>query len=338
MLSRPLIISYACKTWHNASRTPTSSVVKSCRRHYSVLAPIHDTLVTFHNVTGLAWWLAIPVSTILLSLGTLPIAIRSRRQQIKIAALQPILDARSKGIAAQVRTQCPDLTDVNSFGRECARRKREARRTLHRKHHVSLSSILAIPALKIPLWLSFSMALRSMAGASIPFFTPLQFEESMRSEGIFWFNDLSTFDSLLIIPVTFGLLNLINIELSAHGRGVGEGSIRVVLTNVMRGASVAFIAVAAQMPVAVCLYWTTSVLCTLLQNVWLNHKFPSALSTTHKVQLDEADKVQVLSSSNALEVETQSGLHETSHAMEKVQLNNKKDKELPRTTKEKSVY
>ena len=238
----------------------------TCRSHRSALTPIHDSLVAFHELSGLQWYACIPAATACLSLLTLPIAIRSRRQQLRLAALQPILRARSLDLAKRVN----NATGVVEFNQRLKALQKKDKKEVYARHGVSVSSILALPLLKLPIWIAFSMTLRSMSGASTILFTPLPLEQSFTYEGISWIHDLTAYDSLLALPVLFGVLNLVNVELNAFQRD----KIGSILTNMMRAVSVAIIPIAAQMPAAVCLYWTTSVICTILQNVYINVKLP----------------------------------------------------------------
>ncbi|CCG82950.1 protein of unknown function [Taphrina deformans PYCC 5710] len=258
---------------------------KSSRARFSALAAVHECLVTIHDVTHLPWYLVIPLSTFTLSLVTLPIAIRSRKNQLKIAALQPILGAQ----VGSLRTRLRRTSTPAGFSRDVSVASRALRRSLYRRHGVDLLSVLAVPALRFPLWLALSLAIRSMAGRGVPFVRPLAVEESFRVEGVAWMGDLTEVDTMLLLPVTFGLLSLINVEVmggssggggGAAAAGTGKGRLRVTVERGMRLFSVLMIPVAAQMPAALCLYWVSSAASTLGVNVWLNHRFPTTTTTT----------------------------------------------------------
>lgn len=258
------------------------------RTRFSTLTLVHDALLGFHEATHLAWWATIPLSTLAISCITLPIAVRSRKQQQTILALQPILDARKEIIASQVRGSRAGQT-MRSSQRQFLLAYRRERVALHRRHGVSTISLLAPLALKLPIWLTFSLALRSMSGTPIPaFFGSAGLEQGFLTGGIAWIYDLTAPDSALLLPVLFGMLNLINIEVNSLRRLLEtdqtESPIRILLERTMRILSIAFIPLAAQMPAAVCLYWATSASVTLLQNIWLNKVFPNRVESYHQTK------------------------------------------------------
>ena len=107
----------------------------------------------------------------------------------------------------------------------------------------------------------------------IPLMEGVPGEEAFKTEGVLWMHDLSRPDRMLCLPVIFGLANLLNVELnSTKGRSV----LSTVLSNLGRGMAIMFIPIAAQMPAALCLYWTTSALFTLMQNIVLYRIWPQA--------------------------------------------------------------
>ncbi len=203
---------------------------------------VYDALQALHSVSGTPWSLTIPLATISLSLLTFPIARRSRTNALKITALKPIVDAQIPGLAQQVR-QNASPTHFDRLLQQSIRVKRTA---LHRKHGVSLRYILALPAMKLPLWLAFSFTLRAMAGAPISFFEAVPFEHLFHTEGFGIISDLTLPDRSLVLPVLFGVVNLANVEINCHGRIVGR--IGKILENVLRFVSIAFIPIACQMP------------------------------------------------------------------------------------------
>jgi inner membrane protein COX18 len=199
---------------------------------------------------------------------TLPIAIRSRRNAIKLAALRPIIQAEQAVLAKRARARA---SDARSFQAELRALQRAFRQSLHRRHGVHLAAILALPALKVPLWLCFSFTLRSMAGMDIPLMDGVPTEEAFKTEGALWMYDLTRPDAYLCLPVVFGLANLLNVELNSNKAG---SVLNTVLSNLGRGMAIVFIPIAAQMPAALCLYWTTSALFTLAQNLIIHRIWP----------------------------------------------------------------
>ncbi|ORY77829.1 membrane insertase OXA1/ALB3/YidC [Protomyces lactucae-debilis] len=255
---RPAV--YTCRCHRRAFHATRSAT--------SPLDVAHVALQTVHAATGASWAATIPLVTLGISVLTIPIAVRSRRNQIRLAALRPLVQAQQATLAKQARATA---IDTRSFQRELKRLQRDFRRTLHKRHGVNLLSILALPALKIPLWLCFSFTLRSMAGMDIPFLEGVETEEGFKVEGLLWMQDLTRPDMMLSLPVLFGLANLLNVELNS---AKGASLLGRVLGNIGRCLAIVFIPIAAQMPAALCLYWTTSAVFTLAQNLVLNQIWP----------------------------------------------------------------
>lgn len=247
------------------------------RRHYGVLDASRDALCAMHDVSHLPWAATIPLATALFSLATLPLAIRSRKAQITIAALQPLIDAETPIIARQLRKEKPDLAPAEA-DRELKQRINTYRRALRGRHGVGLGQVLALPAAKLPLWLLLSFTLRDMAGAALPSWLigegDRNIEQGFATEGFAHIADLTAPDPLVALPVLIGVLNLVNVEVSAAARsraqpGAGLRVVKVV-ENMLRIVAMVFIPVAAQMPAAVCLYWTSSATLALAQNLALD--------------------------------------------------------------------
>nr|CAD7263683.1 unnamed protein product [Timema shepardi] len=87
--------------------------------------------------------------------------------------------------------------------------------------------------------------------------------------GALWFPNLTIPDASLILPVTMGLVNLAIVEVQTLSRLKKPTKFQRYATNLFRGLSVAMIPIAAGVPSCLCLYWTTSSIYGLGQNLLL---------------------------------------------------------------------
>lgn len=69
----------------------------------------------------------------------------------------------------------------------------------------------------------------------------------MASEGLAWFSNLLLPESTWILPISFGLCNLLNIEMNAAGRQA-PGRIQAVMKKCFITLSIVMVPVASQIP------------------------------------------------------------------------------------------
>ncbi|XP_063217023.1 cytochrome c oxidase assembly protein COX18, mitochondrial isoform X2 [Bacillus rossius redtenbacheri] len=123
---------------------------------------------------------------------------------------------------------------------------------------------------QISVWIIYSTALRNMV-----YMLPdkdvaaamLNLELSVG--GTLWFPNLTMVDSSLILPVTFGLVNLIIIELQERSRVKKTTKFQKYVTNFFRVLSVVMVPIAAGVPSCLCLYWVTSSVTGLAHNLMM---------------------------------------------------------------------
>jgi inner membrane protein COX18 len=91
--------------------------------------------------------------------------------------------------------------------------------------------------------------------------------ETLSSGGFAWVTDLTARDPTMIFPIAIGMSNFLNVELNSMNARGNQSFRQKTLQNVFRGISFAIIPIAAQAPMALCLYWTSSSLYSVAQNV-----------------------------------------------------------------------
>lgn len=93
--------------------------------------------------------------------------------------------------------------------------------------------------------------------------------EALAEGGVLWFADLTMADGTLVLPWLLGLANLANIELNVLRHAAQATDRQRLVTNFFRFLALLMIPVASNVPAGLCLYWTTSSLYGLGQNIAL---------------------------------------------------------------------
>lgn len=165
-----------------------------------------------------------------------------------------------------------------------AKETRKRQKKLFKDHGVQLYKNFFLPAAQIPLWICMSMTFRNLSGwstwdslANKPL-DPLLYEE-----GALWFTDLTSLDPLHIFPIAIGIVAILNVEwtlktfllMKAPGRKRAfRPTIFDSLGNLSRMGVVFLMAISLHAPTALTLYWLSSQVFSLVQNVVLDLVFP----------------------------------------------------------------
>ncbi|XP_044220658.1 cytochrome c oxidase assembly protein COX18, mitochondrial isoform X1 [Thunnus albacares] len=258
-------------------------------------APVHlaeDFLVHLQQVSGLPWWLSIAVGTLSVrTLITLPLAAYQMVIISKVEVLQAEISELAKRLRYEVSVRARERgwTDKQSrFQFQKNLRRIVSQLYIRDNCHPVKASLLVW--VQLPLWISFSLALRNLSldqsgefgsvwesgsvqsrtQISCPnsklFVTALQSE--LAAGGALWFPDLTVPDSTWILPVCLGLTNLLIVEVFSLQR-VNPSRFQNVMTNCIRGFSVLMIPIAASVPSSMALYWFTSSLVGFGHNLLL---------------------------------------------------------------------
>lgn len=268
-------------------------------------------LEAVHASTGLQWWALIPLTTFTLrSVWTLPLAILQRRRIRKQLRLRPIVSAMSPilkhNLAKQVNkakaeaatmatsekvnpksTYVPNNPLVNINYEEMlvltAKEVRKRQKKLFKDNGVPVWKNFILPAFQVPLWVAMSLTMRDLSGWSTWFSAvnkPL--DQSLYSEGALWFQDLAILDPYHVFPILIGITALGNIEWLFKTLQLSRQSqrqkMRITLAdamgNILRLTVVFLMAISYHAPVALCLYWLSSQVYSLIQNVFLDLVMP----------------------------------------------------------------
>lgn len=163
--------------------------------------------------------------------------------------------------------------------KECRKRQK----ALFKSHDISLWKNLLLPAFQIPLWVAMSLTMRQVSGwMSWNSIANKPMSPSLAQEGFGWIQDLSTFDHWHITPVVLGIVSLCNVEWTAAALAGARARVSMSLrptfadamVNVGKMSVVFMMVVAINAPSAVCLYWISSQVYSLIQNVVLDKAYP----------------------------------------------------------------
>ncbi|KZV31763.1 hypothetical protein F511_00567 [Dorcoceras hygrometricum] len=193
-----------------------------------------------HMHTGFNWWASIALTTILIRGLQLPLMINQLISTSKFTLLRPRLEEIKEEM--QNKDMSPDAV---ADGR--ARMKE-----LFKEYGVTPFTPLKGLLISGPIFCSFFFAVRKLA-ENVP---------SFKEGGALWFTDLTTPDSLFILPVLTAVTFWITVECNAQ-EGLEGNPAANTIKNVSRVFAVLTIPLTASFPKAIFCYWITSNLFSL---------------------------------------------------------------------------
>ncbi|KAJ3338996.1 Cytochrome c oxidase assembly protein cox18, mitochondrial [Gonapodya sp. JEL0774] len=201
---------------------------------------------------------------------TAPIAVIQQSRLTRLENIQPIADAWKKSVLRDVRIQA----GIHDWDREKVQKEademyRSRLRTLHTTHRCHPIPTLLLPLLHFPLFLSASLALRGMAGfvpedAWWSAYAP-EAVDGMDKGGVLWFVDLTVRDTTGWFGAAMGWVQLVNVQIGSLSRSTTPNTV----VNLWPFRALALFSgyITSQVPVALALYWLTSAVYSLAQNV-----------------------------------------------------------------------
>jgi len=195
------------------------------------------TLSTFHG-WGAPWWLAIVMLTIVVRTLLFPITYRQVKSMRRMQDLKPDMD--------RIRAEYKD--DVQ--------KQREEMAKLYRERQVNpLGGCLPV-FIQLPIFLVLYYTIRH--------FDTL---ESFRTGGLLWFQDLTIYDHLFILPVLYVLTMMASQELTIRNTATQQ-------KQLMRFLPIIFGVFLARFPSGLFVYWITSNCITFAQNYVIYNVLP----------------------------------------------------------------
>ncbi|XP_064091224.1 cytochrome c oxidase assembly protein COX18, mitochondrial-like isoform X2 [Macrobrachium nipponense] len=230
-------------------------------------------LQVIHDSLHIPWWSSIIISTIMLrGLLTFPLAVYQNYILSKVENLKGELDVLAKELGRETALATKKFGWTQTHARYMFHRSlRKLRKELIIRENCHPFKASLVLWFQIPLWVGMSVSLRNMASMMPHQDTAAQILYlELSTGGVSWIPNLIEVDHSLILPFAMGITNLLITEVNALSR-VSKSRMQVILTNVFRGISIAIIPLAATMPSCVVLYWVTSSVCALIQNLALMH-------------------------------------------------------------------
>ncbi|GAB2217446.1 hypothetical protein Droror1_Dr00000637 [Drosera rotundifolia] len=204
------------------------------------VAALQYLIDSVHSFTGWNWWASIALTTILIRGVTLPLLINQLKSTSKLNLIRPQLEE----IQRQVRESDMDPTVVAAGQKKI--------KALFNEHGVTAFTPLKGLLIQGPVFMSFFFAISNMV-EKVP---------SFKVGGVFWFTDLTTTDSLYVLPVLASLSFLITVECNVQ-EGLEGNPIAGTMKTFSRVLAVLTVPFTATFPKALFCYWITSNLFSL---------------------------------------------------------------------------
>ncbi|PON41967.1 Membrane insertase [Trema orientale] len=165
-----------------------------------------------HTYAGLNWWAAIALTTLMIRGSTIPLIINQLKATSKLTLMRPHLE--------EIKQQIQDGNIGTIEGQQQMNK-------LFHEYGVSPFTPLKGLFIQGPVFISFFLAINNMA-EKVP---------SFKGGGVSWFVDLTTPDSLYILPILTGLTFLVTVECNMQ-EGLEGNPIAGTMKNVSRGLAV----------------------------------------------------------------------------------------------------
>uniref|UniRef100_A0A1D1ZDJ3 Mitochondrial inner membrane protein OXA1-like n=1 Tax=Anthurium amnicola TaxID=1678845 RepID=A0A1D1ZDJ3_9ARAE len=203
------------------------------------VAALQHLIDAVHSFTGLNWWAAIALTTLLMRTATVPLLINGMRASTKLNLMRPHLE--------ELKEQMQNSADPQAV-QESHKRMKE----LFREHGVTPFTPLKGLFIQGPIFISFYLAITNMV-EKVP---------SFKEGGAFWFPDLTTPDPLYMLPILTSLSFLATVELNMQ-EGMEGNPIASTMKNFSRILAFLTVPFTATFPKAIFCYWVTSNLFSL---------------------------------------------------------------------------
>lgn len=210
----------------------------------------------FHDNLGLEWWLGIVLLTLIVRTLLFPLTIKQVRNMRQVQSLKPELD--------KIRSKYSGNT----------RKQREEQTKLYQERGINpLGGCLPL-LVQMPIFIGIFYVIREFGGFEGGFGSGSveASEPSFREGGLLWFNDLSSSDSTLILPILAAGTMLASMEIT-------NKSMEPQQRWLMRILPVGFAFFTYWFPAGMFVYWITSNLITLIQNYVIYNLLPGGKKT-----------------------------------------------------------
>ena len=262
----------------------------------SCFSGTHALITGIHSVTGLPWAATLPLTAILLRVAIIgPLTTYSHNITLQRIALSPLMHAWQHVFRRQVMRDHAALGPVacqKLVKKQYAKKWRE----IVKARGIPLWKV-SLNWLQLPIFLVVIETIRKMSGVGVGLLgllvkrfkesedvpqegaenMPFSVEQSFANEGALWFPDLLLPDPQLILPfVLSGVLfsNIFYHEVVARKASSTPSKSQQRIRNILKILALAMGPLTLQVPSAMLVYWISSSLCALGQNVFLEWYMP----------------------------------------------------------------
>ncbi len=210
------------------------------------------TLQTFHD-WGAPWWLSIMMLTVVVRTFLFPLTIRQVKSMRKMQDLKPAMD--------ELRKEHKD--DPQMLQQEMMKLYRE-------RGANPLGGCLPI-FVQLPIFL-------------VLYYTIREFDklESFRTGGLLWFQDLTVYDPLYILPVLYIATMMVAQEIAMKNTAPEQ-------KRIMRFLPLVFGIVLIRFPAGLFVYWVTSNVISIVQNLLIYRNAPKPGAEAGEQETDATD-------------------------------------------------
>ncbi len=236
-----------------------------------IVYAVQDKLVILHDSTGLPWWGVIILTTCIVRTAILPLAIH---QQYVIAKMDYVHEQMETTVKSEITKSVKELSDTDEksndkklkqeYFKQMARKRME----LYEKHNCHPFKNLVLVLIQVPVWTTVSSAWRNLVAM-----LPIQDEIAitafleMKASGFWYLKDLTVADSSCILAFTLCFTNMAIMEVNKVSRITKSNIIRTCIIVGARTLCVVTIPITAAVPKAIALYWVSSAVYGLVQNL-----------------------------------------------------------------------
>ncbi|KAL6254671.1 hypothetical protein P5V15_013978 [Pogonomyrmex californicus] len=204
---------------------------------------VQHFLEFMHIHLDMPWWMTIVIATTCARLLIFPLVIKSQKNMIKLTNHMPTIQSMHM-----------KLTEARNLG-DHMESARVATDLMHymKKNDVSFAKNFMAPLIQAPVFISFFLALKKMAGLPV---------ESLKEGGFLWMQDLTVYDPYYIMPILTSVTMFITIELGTDGTNIhAMGMFRYVF----RALPFIILPFMIHFPGTILTYWVSTNIISLLQ-------------------------------------------------------------------------
>src|SRR5215218_2847867 len=219
-----------------------------------IVSVLGTVLLYFHQTLGAPWWLSIVLLTVIVRSLLFPLTVKQVRSMRAMQDLKPRMD--------RVRAQFKDNPQ----------RQREEMAKVYQEQGVNpLGGCLPI-LVQMPIFIGIFYVIRQFGGYNLGGRTVPPQYPSFHEGGILWFQNLSHADPTHLLPIISAVTMLAATEITAKNMDPQQRWL-------MRLLPIGFTIFLLNFPAGLFMYWITSNLVTLGQNVVIYNYGPGKKST-----------------------------------------------------------